>query len=184
MPCRRACENEHMHPSSHDEAAACCGRAPAPPASEPARDPVCGMSVQADSPHRHQHEGKQYLFCGAHCARKFATEPGRYLAPPSKPSAAETALTYTCPMHPEVRQVGPGVCPICGMALEPADASAAQDDSELRDMTRRFWISLALALPLLVLAMSDLAPHWKLQDHVGAQMLGWLEFALATPIVL
>ena len=121
------------------------------------RDPVCGMSVDPHkTPHRQQHAGRTYYFCSAGCREKFAAAPAKYLAtaeakpPPSGPAGT----IYTCPMHQQIRQVGPGVCPICGMALEPELASAeAGPNPELADMTRRFWIGLVLALPVVVLEM-------------------------------
>ena len=120
-----------------------------------------------------EYRGQTYFFCGASCLRKFTAEPERYLQAqaPAAPAAAGDARIYTCPMHPEVRQVGPGACPICGMALEPVEASAGEEDNpELRDMTRRFWIAVALSLPLLGLGM---AGRWV-----------WAQAALATPVVL
>jgi heavy metal translocating P-type ATPase len=99
-------------------------------------------------------------------------------------SAHAPQVLYTCPMHPEVRQLGPGTCPICGMALEPMDAAADEDTSELRDMSRRFWISLALSLPLLIVTMSEMVPSVSLHRRIGADTFNWLQAALATPVVL
>ena len=152
-------------------------------------DPVCGMTVAADGPLRFEHAGTTYVFCSAGCLAKFRADPAKYLtapqsaapglvqlgtarrtgprpgpasAPmpaPAPPSAKAEGVEYTCPMHPEVRQIGPGSCPKCGMALEPSAVTAEVDeDPELRDMTRRFWVSAALSLPLLVLAMADMFP--------------------------
>ena len=120
------------------------------------RDPVCGMSVDpATSKHRFDYRGETYHFCSAGCRTKFAADPVAYLEKDSRPKAAVPEGTiYTCPMHPEIRQVGPGSCPICGMALEPEVASLdAPPNPELADMTRRFWIGLVLALPAVVLEM-------------------------------
>ena len=119
------------------------------------RDPVCGMSVDlATSKHRFDYRGETYHFCAAGCRTKFAADPQAYLDK-SKPKAAVPEGTiYTCPMHPQIRQVGPGSCPICGMALEPEVASLdAPPNPELADMTRRFWVGLVLALPAVVLEM-------------------------------
>src|SRR5262249_36270358 len=123
----------------------------------PEIDPVCGMSVQpARAAGSHQHEGKTYFFCARGCLEKFKADPSRYLqkreAPsplvqlppiaPVPPTAPVQAAIYTCPMHPEIRQKGPGSCPICGMALEPEMATAEEGPNpELVDMTRRFWIA-------------------------------------------
>ena len=144
------------------------------------RDPVCGMTVDpAKSPHQAAHAGQTFHFCGAGCRAKFIADPDKYLSPHGPPPAAAEGALYTCPMHPEVRQVGPGACPICGMALEPVVITAASGaDPELVDMRRRFWIGLALALPVLVLDMGGgLIP-------LGARANHWLQFALAAPVVI
>src|SRR5436853_3387254 len=125
-------------------------------AAEGAIDPVCGMTVD---PHtakrRHQHRGHTYYFCSAGCRTRFAADPGKYLSKDQR--AAEPVpqgAIYTCPMHPEVRQTGPGSCPICGMALEPEIATADSGaNPELADMSRRFWIGLVLTLPVFALEM-------------------------------
>jgi Cu+-exporting ATPase len=112
------------------------------------KDPVCGMTVAPDAPDRCDHDGTTYLFCSKGCAEKFAAAPEDYLGerPKETPSASDDAI-YTCPMHPEIEQVGPGDCPICGMALEPKQVTLDDAPSaELTDMTRRFWISTAFAL--------------------------------------
>ena len=198
-------------------------------------DPVCGMQVTADSTHRHRHEGREYLFCSESCREKFAAKPAKYLHPgEEKPAKDEEragycpddtcaigSVIYTCPMHPEVRQDGPGACPKCGMALEPVSepgtgtrteytcpmhpeivqdhpgscpkcgmalepqtVAAQEDTGELDAMTRRFWVSTALALPVFLLAMvADLAPAW-LPAGIPMRTVQWIEFALATPVVL
>jgi len=147
------------------------------------KDPVCGMTAKPDTPHRHVHEGQTYLFCGARCREKFSADPQRYLAPaPAQPAASQPAPgQYTCPMHPEVVRDGPGSCPICGMALEPIDPGAEEDTGELRDMTRRFWASLALTAPVFALAMSEMTP---LGHFASPRAAGWIEALLATPVVL
>jgi len=196
------------------------------------RDPVCGMEVGPETAHRFHHAGTNYLFCSAGCLANFRESPDRYLSdggegkahPPGKsgeeriPRDAE----YTCPMHPEVRQAGPGSCPKCGMALEPVapqapaartewtcpmhpevvrDApgdcpkcgmaleprtvSAAEEESaELSDMRRRFWVSAVLTVPLFLIAMADFLPGRPLENLASPRALGWLEFALGTPVVL
>ncbi len=156
---------------------------------EPQIDPVCGMTViPSATALTAQHDGKVYYFCGQHCRQKFMQTPFQYLQPRAATGSSESKLPatadalYTCPMHPEIQQHGPGSCPKCGMALEPVTVRLEEaDDPELRDMTRRFWICLALSGPLLVLTMSEmvtgkslLPPHW----------LAWIECALATPVVL
>ncbi len=150
-------------------------------AAATAIDPVCGMTVDpAKSPHRHSHAQKTYHFCSAGCRGKFAADPGKYLHGVTAEPAAETKNTiYTCPMHPEVRQIGPGACPICGMALEP-EAGGADDGGELADMTRRLWISTLLALPVVALDMAGHFGLWHLPGHISA----YAELALATPVVL
>src|SRR5712671_2778876 len=146
-----------------------------------ALDPVCGMTVDPEKAAGHvEHEGKAYFFCSKHCAQAFKAEPGRFLKKHSSGKEAKpgsSGAKYTCPMHPEIVQIGPGSCPKCGMALVPMEAGV-EDDSELRDQVRRLWVSAILSAPLLFIAM--------------APMLGWFdfsrrnlfEFALATPVVL
>ncbi len=147
-------------------------------------DPVCGMSVTDASEHHHVHEGTDYYFCSSGCQQKFSRHPRQYLKPSSKAEAHDESAVYTCPMHPEVEQIGPGSCPKCGMALEAKTVSLAEDNTELIDMSRRFWISAALALPVFVLAMvADMAPS-MLPDTLSMKTVQWLEFILATPVVL
>src|SRR5216683_2963987 len=120
-----------------------------------ARDPVCGMSVDpTTSKHRFDTRGETFHFCSAGCRTKFAADPQKYLDNSKPKAAAPEGTIYTCPMHPQIRKVGPGSCPICGMALEPEVASLdAPPNAELADMTRRLWIGGALALPAVVLEM-------------------------------
>ena len=161
----------------------CSGHDHADHAPATARDPVCGMTVDPQrTAHRHAVDGQTYYFCSAGCRAKFAADPDKYLKPAPPPPAPEGAL-YTCPMHPEVQQVGPGSCPICGMALEPVLPTAdAGPDPELADMTRRFWIGLALTVPLFVL---DMAGHvFNLHHVIGHASANFIEFAFATPVVL
>jgi Cu+-exporting ATPase len=150
------------------------------------RDPVCGMKVDpATAKHSLEHEGRHFYFCAAGCLKKFQADPPRYLAKEKAPAPVPAAAgaQYTCPMHPEVLQVGPGDCPKCGMALVPIGGAAAEDDDrELRDMTRRFWIGAALSAPLVLLAM---APMAGVHEPLGLapRARGWVEFALGTPVV-
>ena len=199
-------------------------------------DPVCGMHVDEASEFYSEFQGQRYHFCSAHCQGKFDADPAAYLKPageaPPAGTAAEACATgtcgvdtetlYTCPMHPEVRQRGPGACPKCGMALEPEGApvpggrteyvcpmhpdvvqdqpghcpkcgmaleprtvsATVEENPELRDMTRRFWVSAVLATPVFVLAMLvDLLPG-LLPEGLGGRNAQWIEFVLATPVVL
>ncbi|MBK6297468.1 MAG: heavy metal translocating P-type ATPase [Sphingomonadales bacterium] len=149
-------------------------------------DPVCGMSVDPQkTAHHASHAGSDYHFCSAGCREKFVADPQRYLNKAAAPIAQDQPGTiWTCPMHPEVRQDHPGACPICGMALEPAMVTADEGPSaELIDMTRRFWIGLALSLPVLVLEMGGhLFP--ALHHLIPMKASIWIQFALATPVVL
>ncbi|MEH2475037.1 Cu+-exporting ATPase [Nitrobacteraceae bacterium AZCC 2161] len=157
------------------------------PASEPAAarvtDPACGMSVDpATAKHRFTYKGQEYLFCSGRCRERFAADPDSFLKPKQPAPAAPAGTIYTCPMHPEIRQVGPGSCPICGMALEPEQVSLDDaPDPELIDMTRRFWIALALTLPVFVLEMGA---HLGIMNLVSQTTSNWISLALATPVVL
>lgn len=148
-------------------------------------DPVCGMTVDpATSKQRFEYHGETFHFCSAGCRTKFAADPAKYLAK-DKASAPETpeGTIYTCPMHPEIHQVGPGSCPICGMALEPEVASLETGPNpELADMTRRFWIGGALALPAVVLEMGGhlTGPH----NWIDQTLSNWIQLIFATPVVI
>ncbi len=148
-------------------------------------DPVCGMDVDpATAKHSFSHGGQIYHFCSANCQAKFTADPTAYLDPKGAPSARPGAI-YTCPMHPEIRQTGPGSCPICGMALEPSEISAeAEPNAELIDMSRRFWIGLGLTVPVVVLEMGGHVPALGLHQVIGPGVSTWIQFALATPAVL
>ncbi len=150
-----------------------------------ATDPVCGMTVDPHTTqHRHNHQGHTYYFCSAGCRTKFAAEPQKYLARDGARSktSVPAGTIYTCPMHPEVRQVGPGTCPICGMALEPEIATAETGPNpELADMTRRLWIGLALTAPVFALEMGQ---HLFGLHVLGQTTSNWIQFAFATPVVL
>jgi P-type Cu+ transporter len=159
------------------------GAAPAAAAGTRVKDPVCGMDVDPHTAkHRHEVGGRTHYFCSAGCRTKFAADPERYLGGKPAPAAPKDAV-YTCPMHPEVRQVGPGSCPICGMALEPEDVTAeVGPDPELADMTRRFWVGAALTVPVFLLEMGG---HLTgLHALVGQRASNLLQFLLATPVVL
>ncbi|MCD6044018.1 MAG: copper-translocating P-type ATPase, partial [Burkholderiales bacterium] len=141
-------------------------------------DPVCGMTVDPATAAGHvDYQGKTYHFCSQHCVHAFKADPGKYLSGKARPAEpVSPGAQYTCPMHPEIVQVGPGSCPKCGMALVPM-GGAADDDSELRDLTRRLWVSAFLSAPLVVLAMAPMLGF----EHLR---FPWLEFVLATPVVL
>ncbi len=186
------------------------------------KDPVCGMTVKPDSPLRHEHAGKTYLFCSTKCQTKFSADPEKYLHPaPAEPEVAIPGAVYICPMDPEIRELKPGACPICGMALELEDSlpkadvteyvcpmhpqivrsepgdcpicgmaleartvAAKEDNPELDNMTRRFWIGLVLALPVFVMAMAADMVKGIVPQMISFTHLQWVEFLLATPVVL
>lgn len=186
------------------------------------KDPVCGMDVSADSEYKHEHTGKTYHFCSAGCLTKFAADAETYInKEDSSNEGVDENATYTCPMHPEIEQQGPGTCPKCGMvleimgipvaatkteytcimhpevvqdepgncpkcgmALESRTVTVEEDNEELNDMSRRFWISSVLATPVFILAMiADIVPGW-LPQGLSMQTVQWIEFVLATPVVL
>jgi Cu+-exporting ATPase len=148
-------------------------------------DPVCGMQVKADSPHTFEHDQSRYYFCSAGCRTKFMHDPARYLHKESTRAVAagDDETIYTCPMHPEIRQQGPGSCPLCGMALEPLVPTATDaENPELRDMTRRFVVATVLTLPLFVIAMGHMLPDMRhLFDFPGRV---WVDLALAAPVCI
>jgi len=169
--CCGAHGHKHDHPDSHNTGA---------------KDPVCGMVVDpATAKHRADHMGKAYYFCCTGCRTKFIADPARYLAPKTATAVASVpeGTIFTCPMHPEIRQKGPGTCPICGMALEPETVSLNDDPNpELADMTRRFWIGLALTLPVFFLEMG--AHLFELHALMVPKVSNWVQLVLATPVVL
>jgi heavy metal translocating P-type ATPase len=165
----------------------------AAPTAHVVEDPVCGMDVDPTAAgHTATHGHSTYFFCSAHCQARFEAEPDRYVGVSAPgPDDADARLggegevaEYTCPMHPEIRQPGPGSCPICGMALEPVLVTAdAGPNRELLDMTHRFWVGVALSLPVLVLGMGgDLVP--AIHDVVSPRASSWIQLVLATPVVL
>jgi len=184
------------------------------------KDPVCGMTVKPDSPLRHDHAGKTYLFCNPKCETKFSADPEKYLHP-AEPEVAIPGAVYICPMDPEIRESKPGSCPICGMALEPENAlpqldsdeyfcpmhpevvrdepgncpkcgmaleyrtvAAKEDNPELNDMSRRFWIGVVLAVPVFVMAMASDMWTGFVPQMISFTHLQWVEFLMATPVVL
>ena len=163
------------------------------------KDPVCGMNVSNDSKYFYHYLEDDYYFCSEHCLTKFKENPQKYIHVDNEPICTDENLchvnvqashktddkvTYTCPMHPEIVQDHPGSCPKCGMALEPVVARAEEKNEELIDMSRRFWVGTVLSIPVFVLAMiSDLLPA-LLPDALSMKMIQWIEFFLATPVVL
>ena len=163
---------------------ACCSHGANDKADGKAVDPVCGMTVDpATTAHKATHEGTEQFFCSAGCRTKFVADPERYLGDRPEPAPVIPGAIYTCPMHPEVRQEGPGSCPICGMALEPETVTVETPvNHELIDFTRRFWVGLALTLPVFALEMGG---HLTgLAMRIPGQASNWIQFALATPVVL
>jgi len=157
-------------------------------ASRAVKDPVCGMDVDpSTSEHQVERDGAAYYFCSAHCLARFEADPAQYVDPQREaatPDAGSAEQEYTCPMHPEIRQLGPGACPICGMALEPVMVSAETGpNAELGDMTRRFWVALVLAIPVVILEMGGhLFP--AMHDLISPRASTWTQLVLATPVVL
>ncbi|MCC7336011.1 MAG: heavy metal translocating P-type ATPase [Pirellulaceae bacterium] len=178
-----------------------------------ATDPVCGMTVNPGEALHSEHEGRPYFFCSAGCQRKFEEDPSGVLAARSEKDASKKHSTkedasccssgkhggsstmasdsksdskaiYTCPMHPEIEQIGPGDCPICGMDLEPKviDLADSGDDEQYADMKRRFWVGVALSVPLLVIAMGPMVGI-RVAEWMSNTAFGWLQIALATPVV-
>jgi len=154
--------------------------------ASPVIDPVCGMDVTTDSEHNREHVGKRYYFCSEHCAHKFDEHPEQYLnkSVEAAQQGIDDPVTYTCPMHPEVEQQGPGACPKCGMALEARSVEVEEDTSELDYMSRRLWVSTLLAIPVFFSAMA--AEFWPetIAQLVSPGLRQWIEMILATPVVL
>ena len=159
----------------------CCGANAHDAAKTEAIDPVCGMKVDpAKTPHHATHAGHDYHFCSARCRDKFIAEPTRYLEPHASVPTVPAGTIYTCPMHPEIRQEGPGTCPICGMALEPEMPTLDDEENpELRDFSHRFWWTLPLTAIVLVLAMLG-----HRVTFLSTEMRTWIELLLSAPVVL
>ena len=165
--------------------ACCAGGKTAPADSTHAIDPVCGMTVTlSTATHRTTHDGTNFYFCSAGCLERFRASPAQYANPTEAPvEHVPAGAIYTCPMHPQIRQVGPGPCPICGMALEPVAPSAdTETNPELLDMRRRFWVSAALSLPLLAYTMLEMVHTVSMEWNT--RLLSWSQLLLATPVVL
>jgi P-type Cu+ transporter len=156
--------------------------------SAPFIDPVCGMTVDTSSAEKFTYKGSDYYFCSPHCAKKFKENPEQFTEKKSPKVSKDNdspAGLYTCPMHPEIRQRGPGNCPICGMALEPVEVSLSEDEEnpELKDMSKRFWWSLVLSIPLLIFGMSEMLPANPFHSITTHRLFNWLQLLLATPVV-
>ena len=171
-------------------------------------DPICGMTVEpATAAGSYEYKETVYYFCSTHCLEKFRSDPEAFLhtfAPTalvqpiqiqhartetsshqSDGTSRHPGTTYTCPMHPEILRDAPGSCPICGMALEPRTITLDEPENpEIREMSRRFWVSLVLTLPLLMIGMSEFVPSLDLERMMPMPAWSWLELALATPVVL
>ncbi len=176
-----AAQHGHHHGPHHHHGH---GHAPAGAVAGLVKDPVCGMDVDpATTQHHAEHDGHAYHFCSNGCRTKFVADPVRYLTPAAPAEALPEGTIYTCPMHPEIRQEGPGSCPICGMALEPLIVTAeVGPNPELVDFTRRLWIGGALTVPVVALEMGG---HLTgLHQVLGQQTSNWLQMGLATPVVL
>ncbi len=180
-------------PQDQDHGHGCCGThsgAPTPGqdlgTGQAAKDPVCGMTVDPrTAKHESEHDGHPYFFCSAGCRTKFLADPAKYLSPKAAAAPVPEGTIYTCPMHPQIRQEGPGSCPICGMALEPLTVTAeAPPNHELTDMTRRFWIGFVLTLPIFILEMGSHVPALGLDNLVPPHVSTWIQFVLSTPVVL
>jgi Cu+-exporting ATPase len=174
QPVQTATQGDHGH-GHHDHAQQ----------ARMAKDPVCGMTVDPQATAHHaEHAGHAYHFCSARCRERFVADPEAYLGKRQPLPPAPAGTIYTCPMHPEVQQVGPGECPKCGMALEPMMPALDDDDGgELRAMTRRFWTLCALSLPVLLLAMGPHLVGWHLPAPWGG-IAGWAEAVLSSVVVL
>ncbi len=173
--------NHHHHADMKEKEHSCCAHH-ADNKSDVVKDLVCGMNVDPETAqYKTEYKKHDYYFCAENCLKKFKADPEKYLAPKHEEPATAGAI-YICPMHPQIRQVGPGTCPICGMALEPEVMTGEEGPSEeLRDMTRRLWIGLLLTLPVLVLEMGA---HVFNLHIVGQPLSNWLQMLFATPVVL
>lgn len=179
---------DHSH-KSHNHNQSCCSVKPHEKINPTlVKDLVCGMMIDPTTAKggSTQYKGETFYFCNPKCKTKFEAEPAKYLLPQiEQPLNVNTEAIYTCPMHPEIRQKGPGNCPICGMALEPEEISLEETENpELTDFTKRLKITVPLTIPLLLLAMSDLIPGQPVQHAFPSWLNSGIQFLLATPVVL
>ncbi len=149
------------------------------------QDPVCKMSVKADTPYLYRYEGNDYFFCSARCKNLFKYNPYKYIGRPvTKDIHTGTKTEWTCPMHPQIVRQTSGSCPLCGMALEPRTVNLGQEKNpELQDMQRRFWVSIFLTVPLLIITMAHLLPKMK-AGLINPDIQKWVELMLSTPVVI
>ncbi|MFV2092454.1 MAG: heavy metal translocating P-type ATPase, partial [Hyphomicrobiales bacterium] len=163
------------------------GSAAAAPDANLVKDPVCGMNVDpaAGKPSL-VHNGQTHHFCSTGCHDKFKAEPAKYQDGPPKPEPVPEGTIFTCPMHPEIEQIGHGECPICGMALEPKGVPTGEEgpNPELVDFTRRLWIAVALTVPLLVLTMPPYLGYAQIREYFGEWTSLWIELVISTPVIL
>jgi Cu+-exporting ATPase len=148
-------------------------------------DPICGMTVDPETAAgKYEYEGTTYYFCGIGCLNKFKGDPASFVNPKEKAVDLAKDVEYTCPMHPQISQMGPGSCPICGMALEPRVVSldTVEDNTELQSMSRRFWISVALSIPVFLLASAGMV--FSIERFVPPNISSWIQFALGSIVVL
>ncbi|MXO58880.1 cadmium-translocating P-type ATPase [Altererythrobacter salegens] len=183
------CEShDHSHHDAHTQAKGVCSHDLSPGENASAIDPVCGMSVnKAEAKYTAEYNGSRHFFCSPGCKDKFQADPEHYVSGKHLDAVEDLpeGTIYTCPMHPEIRQVGPGNCPICGMALEPETVSLDDGvDPELVDMSMRFRCSAVLTLPLFLYTMAEMVPSLGLGHLVPPHLAQWLQAALATPVVL
>ncbi len=177
-----------MNPGHEKKTHDCCHTSA--PITLHAKDPVCGMDVDpTDSAGNHAHEGKIYYFCSEGCLEAFKENPAEYLNPELKTAKAASTpqdALHTCPMHPDVKQMGPGSCPICGMALEPIEVSMGDDapNPELVDFSRRLKGAVALSIPLLILAMGEMIPGNPFHSWLPGNTANWVQLLLSGPVVL
>ncbi|PRC91790.1 heavy metal translocating P-type ATPase [Solimicrobium silvestre] len=186
--CSNSCLNKFdANPTAYVKKRAITIKAPTTASNQAGlKDPVCGMSVASTSQHSVLYQDQTYYFCCAGCATKFKAKPDFYLnpPPPTEPTADQKNSLYSCPMHPEVEQIGPGTCPLCGMALDPMEVSSEIDSSELDDFTHRFKWSLVFTLPLLILTMGDMVFGMTFSHLLGHSVFNYLQLLLASPVVL
>lgn len=179
--------SHHKHSHAHNEDHSCCSIESKKATTNLVRDPVCGMMIDPTTAKGGSslYKDHSYYFCSTKCKTKFDAEPEKYLQAIPPVSESDSEAIYVCPMHPEVRQKGPGSCPICGMALEPEEVSLEENENpELVDFTRRLKVSAALSIPLALFAMSDLIPGQPVQHSLPSWLILGIQFLLATPVVL
>ncbi|PIR39767.1 MAG: copper-translocating P-type ATPase [Alphaproteobacteria bacterium CG11_big_fil_rev_8_21_14_0_20_39_49] len=180
---------KHSHETKKEHSCCCAGKKEKMDCHRKSaiKDPVCGMDVDPKKTEHHfTHKGQEYHFCSSKCLGKFKASPEKYINKEEYTANQNVpeGVIYTCPMHPEVEQIGPGSCPKCGMALEPKGGAIDEDKSELIDMTRRFWICAVLSIPTLLLVMLDHLPGKPMEAYISSTTALWVEFALATPVML